>query len=496
MTNHELLRLSLEQRRKLKATLLDPVLFSRRVLRSNVWGLQEKILTSLARPHARVAVKACHASGKTFTAADAALYFLARYKEAIVINTAPTWNQVESVMWPEIRTIIGNSWYPYPKPLLTELNMGPKRFAMGYSTSVTKSNEGVKFQGFHAAHILIILDEAPGIDYKIWNAIDGIRAGGDVRVLALGNPTIIGGPFESAFKENRDSWDTYTISAFDTPNFDGLGISPDGTGIERLLSLSEAELGDNPRPYLTTRSWVKEKYFEWGKGHPLWDSRVLGNFPTNSDIMLIQLSWIEKANNAVSASDNLKKGALEAGIDVAGPGDNATVLIIQDSGRIVLKKSYMDSDPRGKVVADLNMYKDRITMVKVDCVGIGHNFGLHIKDQGYKVAMVNVQQTSDRPKQFVDKKAEHFWNLRDKFSKGLITGPIDETLAAQLTSIRFEYDSKGRVKIETKDEMRKRGIKSPDEAEAYMLAMAEEKVPWSGLMEYAKDESSVERKVA
>jgi hypothetical protein len=103
------------------------------------------------------------------------------------------------------------STIPYPKPWKTRLDLGPNRYAIGLST-----NEGVRFQGWHGK-ILIVIDEAPGVRPEIYEAIEGIRAGGDVRVLALGNPTVAGGPFYDAFTINRDGWSLFTISAFDTP---------------------------------------------------------------------------------------------------------------------------------------------------------------------------------------------------------------------------------------------------------------------------------------
>jgi hypothetical protein len=88
---------------------------------------------------------------------------------------------------------------------------------------------------------------------EIYEAIEGIRAGGDVKVLALGNTVISSGPFYDAFTTNREGWNLISISAFDTPNLQGLTL-------ESLLKLSTEELGNNPVPYLTTREWVKEKY--------------------------------------------------------------------------------------------------------------------------------------------------------------------------------------------------------------------------------------------
>lgn len=196
------------------------------------------ILRSVAsRP--RVAVKACHASGKTFVAAVAVLWFVTRYQDGIVVTTAPTWTQVEKLLWGEIHRAVQSSRIAFPQLSKTELRIGPGNYALGLST-----NEGVRFQGFHG-RVLIVVDEAPGVKAEIWEAIEGIRAGGDVRVLALGNPTIASGPFYDAFTANRDGWCTFTISAFDSPNLTGVNL-------DELLTFADPELDQCVRPYLVT----------------------------------------------------------------------------------------------------------------------------------------------------------------------------------------------------------------------------------------------------
>ncbi len=109
----------------------------------------------------RVAVKACHASGKTFVAAAAVLWWVTRFRDGIVVTTAPTWTQVERVLWGEIKKAVGRSRIGYPALNQTELKLGPNNYAIGLST-----NEGVRFQGFHG-RILIVLDEAPGVKPEI-----------------------------------------------------------------------------------------------------------------------------------------------------------------------------------------------------------------------------------------------------------------------------------------------------------------------------------------
>jgi hypothetical protein len=234
-----------EKDKRLLQVIEDPAQFAEAILGHEVWSKQREMLQSVAS-HACTAVKACHASGKTFTAAEAVLWWITSHEEAIAVTTAPTWTQVERLLWGEIRSAISGARIQYPKPSNTAWHLGPSRYAIGLST-----NEGVRFQGFHG-NVLIVLDEAPGVLPEIWEAIEGIRAGGDVRVLALGNPTIASGPFYEAFTSNRENWNLVTISAFDTPNLEGITL-------ETLLELPEEELNYNPYPYLTTRRWVKER---------------------------------------------------------------------------------------------------------------------------------------------------------------------------------------------------------------------------------------------
>jgi hypothetical protein len=180
----------------------DLALFAEVMLRVDLWEKQQEILRSLAQ-NSRTAVKACHASGKTRTAAVAALWWIAHRPHGIVVTTAPTWHQVERVIWQEIHGLLAESRYAFPKSSATRLHLDSNRYAFGLST-----NEGVRFQGLHG-DVLVILDEAPGILPGIYEAIEGIRAGGDVRVLALGNPVISSGPFYDAFTSGRAGWNTH-----------------------------------------------------------------------------------------------------------------------------------------------------------------------------------------------------------------------------------------------------------------------------------------------
>src|SRR5712692_1251157 len=133
----------------------DPTRFASVMLGHYVWSQQCEILQSVAT-HARTAVKACHASGKTFTAAETVLWWLILHQDAIAITTAPTRTQVERLLWGEIHQAVSRAEIQYPQPTATALCFGPERYAIGIST-----NEGVRFQGYHNSHVLVVLDEAP-----------------------------------------------------------------------------------------------------------------------------------------------------------------------------------------------------------------------------------------------------------------------------------------------------------------------------------------------
>jgi phage terminase large subunit len=428
------------------------------------------MLRAIFKPHARVAVKGCHSSGKTFGAADAVL--MAIYDGADVITTAPTDDQVKGVMWSQIHEALRHATVGgWGDILQKEIQGLDGVFAIGRAT-----NQSVRFQGYHArpgSYLLIVIDEAPGLQADIFNAIEGMAAGGDVRVLMLGNPTIPSGPFFDIFDSDSPIWAKVTIDAFDTPNLAGLDL--DG-----LLALPEHELDDNGREYLVTRRWVRDRYLEWGVDHPEWQSRVRGEFPQNADVSLIWRSWLDDAK-AKGAEYDPAGGPLAAGVDVAGPGDDETVCVVRQDANVLGSRAWSSPEPRGDVLAFLRDSLHRgLKQVNVDTAGIGYYFAEHLRDnlpESVVVNNINVGEgaTSDQAKEkYLNLRAELYWALRERFQDGNVRGLIDPLAISQLASIQYHHDARGRVVIEKKEDARKRGVKSPDRAEALMLAFAPE----------------------
>lgn len=437
----------------------DPVTFIEQTMRASLWSGQRDIVRAVFK-HPRVCVKAAHSVGKTYVAARIVLAFFYLKPHCKILTTAPTYTAVRKLLWGEIASAhdrlpggMGGQLFG------TELRASADHWALGLST-----DRADRFQGHHADSLLLVFDECAGVRPEIWEAAETIRAGGaDVHWLCIGNPTVTSGPFYDAFHTQRETWSLHTLGAFQSPNL--IGMDP-----AELVAKAEHEIEPDPYPFLTQRRWVRERAIEWGIGSPLFQSRVLGEFPTESEDSLIWLTHVEAARSRqleANADDEWR-----AGLDVAGPGSDETVLLVRHGPRVVEVKAWSNSDPRGEVVAALMPYRERGISVGVDSVGIGYYMAQHLRDNGFEVVEINVGNKPYDKERFVNLKAELYWGLRERFTDGDISGDIDDRLVSQLCGIRYTYDSRGRVVIESKDSIHRRGGKSPDRAEAAMLAFS------------------------
>lgn len=196
-----------------------------------VWPKMREVAESV-RDNTKTAVKAGHGVSKSYEAARIALWFLLNHYPSTVITTAPTHNQVEEILWREIRDSFAKRSIPVNvEPTRTRLDLEEKWFALGFSTRPdTVTSEATRFQGFHNDHILVIFDEAAGIDPRIWRAAQHLLTSGHCRWLAIGNPTSDVGDFADCFKEGSP-WNQITISVLDTPNYiEGREVIPGVSG--------------------------------------------------------------------------------------------------------------------------------------------------------------------------------------------------------------------------------------------------------------------------
>lgn len=459
--------------RQLQDIISDPVRFSHGILGYDTWEIPNQILRALSKPFARVAVKSCHASGKTFTGGLGVPWFMTRYTDSIVVTTAPTWIQVRDLLWKEIHTSISQAKIAYPDANNTDWRWNEEHYAIGVSTT-----EADRFQGFHAPHVLIIVDEASGVRQTIFDAIEGISAGGDVRILLLGNPTIATGTFFRAFGRENNEWQTFTIDAFDTPNFKDV---PGRYWNEMLNYLLECEKGEhegpeyldeNPWPFLITRRWVVQRYHEWGVESPLWQARVRGQFPTKSEFSLISLEWVEK----MKYNENRMPGGTRVlGVDVARYGVNFTSYVhmsgnVLDGIQKVQGRDTVDCFNRIReyVLADHDL------VVVVDDSGVGGGVVDMCRAHNVPVTAFNAANKVLLNEDTANRGSEAYWDLsialRDgeiALGEGILSDYINE-LETQLIQIEYKFGAQNRIQVA------KTGLKddkpSPDLADAFNLA--------------------------
>ncbi|HEY9414749.1 MAG TPA: hypothetical protein VIQ30_08335 [Pseudonocardia sp.] len=431
----------------------DPVGWVRDRRGVHLWSKQREIAESLI-VNKRTAVKSCHNAGKSFIAAQLAGYWTDVHPpgEAFIVSTAPSYPQVHAILWEEIRRAAKNpGGTPLPGRVLQsdewKLDDGT---LVGWGRKPADTDQH-GFQGIHRKYVLVIIDEACGIPEQLWTAVEAITTTDTCRILAIGNPDDPNTEFGNVCKPGS-GWNVIRISGFDTPNFTG----------ERVPA-AVADLMLSPE-------WVEDKRLRWGETSPRYTAKVLGEFPELGDDTLISPRWIEAAQ-----ARTLDPGPHTVlGVDVARFGSDSTIFALARGPvvRVVAEHSKLrTTETTGHVIAAKREHKAH--EVRVDGVGVGAGVVDELLEHGHDVVdMQSGARALDR-EHFANARAEWWWGLRERFEQGDIDlDPGDEELAAQLGAMKYTYTSRGQVLVESKDDMRKRGIPSPDRADAVMLAKA------------------------
>lgn len=419
----------------------DPVWFILTILNVKYLTPQQKAACRSIRDNRRTAVPAGNSVGKTYLAACLVLWFLYCFGNSKVLTTAPTWFQVENLLWREIRTIYRKAAIGrFGEITLTNLNLSTEWFAVGLST-----NDPTRFQGIHASRVLIVFDEATGIKNEIWEAAEGVAVGEHDRFLAIGNPT----DPTARFKQVCDSelWNVMRLSGEEHPNV-----------IE----------GKDIVPGAVTRAWIEEKRIEYGgKDSAFYRARVLGLFPEQGDDMLISLADVERAQARWTKPTTEIPDAL--GVDVARFGSDETCEIELFGRTVAMPRAFHGQDTMktaGSVKANNAKKK------AVDDSGLGGGVTDRLKELNVPVLPYIAGAAAYENEKFLNRRAESWWLIREMLSKDELDLPPDNKLAADLTNVKFSYTSKGQIKLESKDEIKKRLTRSPDRGDALAICLA------------------------
>lgn len=406
---------------------------------------QEETLAEWAI-HKRAAVRGPHGIGKTTTMSWAILWGVLCAPDVKVPTTASAWRQLTKYLWPEVHKWARRlDWGklrrdPFGSGELQVLSMrpGPTQEAFAVAT-----NNPDLIEGAHANRIVYVYDEAKAIPHEIWDATEGAFATGEAFALAMSTPGGQASRFYQICSRRPGYEDWWT----------------------RHVTVGEAIKAGRISP-----DWVEQRRRQWGEDSPVFQARVLGEFPDQSEDSLIALSWIEAAREAsLEPTDDRA-----IGVDVARYGNDDSVLIPRDGPVVAADVGIVHGQDTMSIAG---MVKASGYPASIDVIGVGSGVYDRLREQEYDAVGINVGASAIESDHFANLRAELYWLLRERFKSGAIDlsrlpHSIYDRLSGELTSMKFSYSSKGQIKLMPKADMKQALGYSPDVADALMLAFA------------------------
>lgn len=455
----------------------DPVVWAHDKLGIDLYSVQERICRAV-QEHDRTAVRSSHEIGKSFVAAVLACWWIDTHPigSAFVVTTAPSRAQLVTVLWREINRIFKLAERRAKDGLIkaalpgrmnqTEWWIGNEIVGQGRKPADWDTDA---FQGIHAEYVLAIIDEANGVPKPMWTGVEGVTSNDTSKVLAVGNPDDPESEFArvSGVGKVNSIWFSFKISAFDTPAWTGEKVHP------KLLRV------------LVGKKWVADREEDWGKDSALYVSRVLGEFPdienVKSKIVPITalIACLDEPEPA--QAKKLRRTPVVLGMDVAAGGDET---VLRERRGAFAGRSWNAKTPDGQDAVDLAIkavVESGATRIHVDEIGWGWgivtaiNQALRAKKIRCSAYGINVSRKASRPDLFVNLRAELWWMARDLTKQGgwVLHGmEHQEATVSQLTDPHWATATGGRIKVEEKAETIKRLGRSPDDADALILAYA------------------------
>jgi hypothetical protein len=425
----------------------DPVLFVHEIIHAKPTGQQIKILKAVANKK-HVAVRSGHGIGKSTAIAWVILWFMCTRSMAKIPATAPSSHQLYDILWSEL-----SKWHRQMNPTFAnKFEMTSDRFynkqfkEEWYCVARTARKEAPEaLQGFHGENLLFILEEAAGIPDEIYQVSEGSLTSKDNLVLAVGNPTRINGFFYDCFHRDRDSWHCLHFSSLDSP--------------------------------LVDQKYSKRMANKYGQQSNIYKVRVLGDFPSQEDDQLIPLDLLESA----TVRDLAASEPIIWAVDPARFGNDETALAKRHGGAVTEIKAVRNYDTMqiaGWIANEFNSAKDKPEAIYVDIIGIGSGVADRLRELKFPVHDVNVAESAKEKSKYLNLRAELWHRFKDWLLEQQGKIPNDSELIGQASAIKYHFDSSGKIAIEKKEDLKKRGLPSPDRADAVCLTFAHNETEW------------------
>lgn len=424
---------------------------------------QAEILRSVAA-NPMTSVRSGHGVGKSTVEAWTAIWFLVTRPYPKIPCTAPTQHQLFDILWAEI-----SKWLRNNKALQNEIVWTKEKVYLKghpeewFAVARTASTPDA-LQGFHAEDVLYIIDEASGVDDKIFEPVLGSLSTTGARLLMCGNPTKLSGFFYDSHHKNAGIYKTFHI---------------DGRKSSRV-----------------SEDFIDTIVDMYGEDSDVFRVRVAGDFPLQEDDVFISLPLIEQCGSRLYELPEDKGTAyIILGVDVARFGDDETVIYRNERGRcrLVCKRHGQDlmstagdivSEYR-KILRDFPDYTGRI-FVNIDDTGLGGGVTDRLREVKRQEKMnrlyvipINAAEKIETDTLAGKKAAEWYnnlttdmWaNLRELLRNRDIVIEDDDETFAQISCRKYYMTSNGKLELESKKDMKKRGLTSPDRADALALSL-------------------------
>ncbi len=419
----------------------DPVSFVREIFKAEPSSQQIDILEAVARPGAKVSVKSGHGTGKTTSEAWIVLWFLSTRTNAKVPCTASSQSQLRDALWSEISKwhSVMPEWWRDQLVVTAERVMvkGAESTQFAVARTASKSNPDA-LQGFHAENLLFIVEEASGVENKVFEVAKGALSTKGARVAMFGNPTRTTGFFFESHNKNREDWQRYTLSCEDSPHVD--------------------------------RKYIDNMEREYGRDSDVFRVRVLGEFPKAAFNQLISRELIEAAAGRHLKPDSYNFAPIIFGVDVAPYGGDRSAIFMRQglAGQLLWQGVGQDDLTIAGLVAQ-HAKEQKPDTIFVD-QGAGSGVLSALRSLGYTPIAVPFGASSGDPR-FLNKRAEIWGAIKDWLKEGGAI-PNNSDLVDDLAGPTYFYNLRGKLQIESKEDMKNRGLASPDLGDSLALTFS------------------------
>ena len=391
----------------------------------------------------RFATSSGHGVGKTAEVAWIILWAMSTRPHLAGVVTANTMQQLTTKTWRELalwhKRLINRHWFKWSATKFWHIDH-PETWAVHAVPNSEHNSEA--FAGLHAKYVLIIYDEASAIPDIIWEVSEGAMTTPCAMWFVFGNPTKNTGRFRECFAKENSRWTNRKV--------------------------------DSRTAKMTNKAEIAEWLREYGEDSDFFRVRVRGEFPRTGSEQFISSDIVDfaMANEVPFEAHCMLPPVL--GCDVARYGDDKSVIIVRQGRKILAMEKYREYNTQQlavAVIAHIKQFNCAISFV--DGVGVGAGVVDRLRMLGYEVCEVNAGEAARDDEVYYNKRAEMWGRMRDWLTHGADI-PLDMELRQALIGLEYGFDDKERIRLERKKDMKKRGLDSPDEADALAHTFAEE----------------------